>query len=623
MKFVVGGIIALLLLLGLAPLWGWIAAVLYGVIAWAGGLFADAPLADGRLAFRAGVMLGGLVSVGAMLRVAWKDRSHAYLIAASALAAGFLLVLVGTSLSPGQQGGNRGAVVGSAPSAADVASARPSPVRRWASRSAYERDAAARVQEIARAAARGRQDQAHVMLEELKQWVRRSPRPAVDQALYQQVWKDYEQTYPETRGSRVSPEMALKRYHALRRLWELSSSNIEVGMQMLIGEISLLYIDGMPREHGHDGNSRAGGTQQERLHGIHTLQLALLAYEPCMPELWKGYATAMTDADEEIALGALHISQWCQGEGRDRNTYAYLDTNRFLLASDLRIRNSMLSSMTGERAKILAARAEALPGVAVQAAPTGGEAEAAAQSTPSVNPETVMPPAGSLIEGKGLALMTAPAPPAAPPEQGWGSARVDLATAGFREQDPGIRLVAPGVTAPVNVILVLDVWKDGRITSVLVESSSGKDMLDQAARDAAQRWSVAGKVAATGERRRVTVAFEPPLPVVGHEDATAQARGILGRLLMEKAAHDPPRYPSAEAARLLPPATVLLSITLSADGRVREVVVAGGSGYPALDNAARDAASRWDVQPPAAAMVGVEQVTFMLPVAFDGDPDPQ
>ena len=112
MKFVVGVIIALLLFLGLAPLWGWMAAVLYGVIAWVGGLFADAPLADGRLAFRAGVMLGGLVSVGAMLRVAWKDRSHAYLIAASALAAGFLLVLVGTSLSPGQRGRNPEAGVG-------------------------------------------------------------------------------------------------------------------------------------------------------------------------------------------------------------------------------------------------------------------------------------------------------------------------------------------------------------------------------------------------------------------------------------------------------------------------------------------------------------------------------
>ena len=462
------------------------------------------------------------------------------------------------------------------------------------------------------------------MLEELKQWVRRSPRPAVDQALYQQVWREYEQTYPETRGSRVSPEMALKRYHALRRLWELSSSNIEVGMQMLIGELSLLYIDGIPREHGNGGDSRAGGAQQERLHGIHTLQLALLAYEPCMPELWKGYAVAMTDTDEEIALGALRISQWCQGEGRDRDTYAYLEANRILLVSDLRIRNSMLSSMAGERAKILAARAEALPGVAVQAAQGGGEAEAAAPSTPSVNPETVMPPAGSLIEGKGLALVTAPAPPAAPPEQGWGSARVDLAAAGFREQEPGIRLVAPGVTTPVSVILVLDVWKDGRITSVLVESSSGKDMLDQAARDAARRWSVAGKVAGTGERRRVTVAFEPPPPVAGHEDATAQARGILGRLLMEKAVRDPPRYPSAAAARRVPSATVLLSITLSTDGRVREVGVAGGSGDPALDKAAREAAWRWDVQPPAAAMEGVvEQVTFMLPVAFDGDPDPQ
>ena len=56
--------------------------------------------------------------------------------------------------------------------------------------------------------------------------------------------------------------------------------------------------------------------------------------------------------------------------------------------------------------------------------------------------------------------------------------------------------------------------------------------------------------------------------------------------------HVPPAYPEA-ARRAAQTGTVLLRLLVSANGRVRDVVVVRSSGYAALDEAASEAAERW------------------------------
>ncbi|MGE8287674.1 MAG: energy transducer TonB family protein [Stenotrophomonas sp.] len=513
MKLLIGLVIVLLLFLGLAPLWGGMAALIYGAIDWVGTLFTDAALEDGRIAFRAGVTVGGLIAVSAMLRVALQDRSRAYLIAAAALSAGFLLLLIATGLSPSPspRSGHWSDAGWSAPGPARDAVGRPDGVRRWKSREAYEHDGIEHVRKIARAAARGRSEQAYAWLGELKHWARRRPTEPDDRALYRQVWAEYEQTFEPGADSspRVTVEAMMKRQRALRQLWELAP-NAQVGLRVLLADESGLYIAGI-RQERRAANGQANPELERSLRDIHVLQETLLTYVPCMPELWKNYAAAMVDTDEELALGAMRIGQWCAGEGRDSSSYEELSSQRILLASDFRIRTSLLERMTGERATILEARARPEAQAPDASSKAAADVDGSSVEAPT-SAARVMPPAGRLLEGKGLALQPVPVPPSAPPLQGRGTARVDMAGAGLEPVELAIDVSGPGVYTSMQAVLALDVWEDGRVTAVLVERSSGDDALDQAARDAARNWKAAGKVQVGGELRRVTVAFDPPAP---------------------------------------------------------------------------------------------------------------
>ena len=61
-------------------------------------------------------------------------------------------------------------------------------------------------------------------------------------------------------------------------------------------------------------------------------------------------------------------------------------------------------------------------------------------------------------------------------------------------------------------------------------------------------------------------------------------------------ANIPPRYP-AEAARRGQQGEVVLSLVIGTDGSVLVAEVARSSGFPALDRAAREAASKWHFRP--------------------------
>ncbi|WMJ71494.1 energy transducer TonB [Stenotrophomonas sp. 24(2023)] len=65
----------------------------------------------------------------------------------------------------------------------------------------------------------------------------------------------------------------------------------------------------------------------------------------------------------------------------------------------------------------------------------------------------------------------------------------------------------------------------------------------------------------------------------------------------------------------IPGGTVVLTVAVGADGRVRSVSVARSSGQPRLDEAARRAARDWEVSPTAIARSG--PVTVQVPIRFE------
>jgi protein TonB len=75
-----------------------------------------------------------------------------------------------------------------------------------------------------------------------------------------------------------------------------------------------------------------------------------------------------------------------------------------------------------------------------------------------------------------------------------------------------------------------------------------------------------------------------------------------------------PSYPRT-ARRLGVQGTTLLSVFVTVDGRVGEVVVRQSAGHPDLDEAAADAVRRWRFEP---ARRGAEAIAMwvLLPVEF-------
>ncbi|MEG0184587.1 MAG: energy transducer TonB [Stenotrophomonas sp.] len=664
------GVLAVLLvaLIGMAPFWGDLGVLVYGAISGLGRVLSTGTLGDGRAAFRAALLIGGSVSVLSFLRVAVQDRAADYLIAAVMF--GFLtfvvFVVTGISyddasrLGSGQQGANS-VVVGEDRET----------VPRWYSRGQFEREMLNKAHETARAAARGDLKRAEALLQDLDLWSRNGPTLREDRGEYERLREAYNETV-ETLAAQsgrrtlkqgglatdpgalvvapLSPEdkraLELKQVELLQGMWKQSPSSTRVAMRLLALDLQSLAVGSRwstRRPFDRDGDAAL----EERLWRIHGTQEVLFAYAPLQERLWNAYASTMVDKDEELALGALVVAGLI--ERREKTTPAdplRFDMNTMLLGSDVYMLSSLLASASEARMEILNARATLLLGdgdrggqATGDAAVATGDAEPAGTvvsvpSPPQVSHADIaaqaaraMPPAGLLVDRKGLALRASPLLPAPAPPAEYGQVRVDLPAAGFKDLRHGIRLAAP-VAADSAVTLQVDVWQTGQVTSVLIERSSGDATLDEAARQGARTWLSASKVPKGGERRQVTVAFsvpvaEAPSPVpVGSTPPPPQLspEQALGAQLAAMSQRHPPRYPPRyprSAGEAVPEGTVWLLITMSAEGRVLTVTVDRSSGHPALDRAAREAALAWHVTP-ARAVTTVEQITLRVPVHFRG-----
>ncbi len=112
----------------------------------------------------------------------------------------------------------------------------------------------------------------------------------------------------------------------------------------------------------------------------------------------------------------------------------------------------------------------------------------------------------------------------------------------------------------------------------------------------------------------VTAKVQPPKPV--QQPAPVQAKPVQpDKLASFHASNSIPPYP-ASAKRNCEQGLVTLNLLIGADGRVSKAGIATSSGYPALDNAALNAAQDWRYSPARTAGRAVES-TVMQPVRFD------
>ncbi len=104
-----------------------------------------------------------------------------------------------------------------------------------------------------------------------------------------------------------------------------------------------------------------------------------------------------------------------------------------------------------------------------------------------------------------------------------------------------------------------------------------------------------------------TVTFAAPSP-----PSTVQGGDLSAQMLSGK----PPRYP-IESRRKHEQGTVVLALALGTDGTVEAVSIARSSGFPRLDDAARDAVRKWRWRPMiqqgrAVKVKGVVEIPFVL-----------
>lgn len=545
-------------LIGLTPLWAWLGGLVYTTFDFLGHLWARPSISDGRVAFRAAVMLGGTVSVLSLLRVAWLDRSGDYLIAALMLGLGFVVVVV--------IAGGGGPVDGDGPypvngAANDLAGDR----RQWSSREAFEQDSLQTLEAVMRAGARGDVAQVDHLLNELKASARLWPRSTDHADEFARLRDQYSavadkmsalsprsRTGPIDRSAleaRRSPEykaLDAEATELLRQMWVASPRRPAIALALLIDDMRALSARSLLGERP----LRTASDElplQERLYRIQSLLEQVLAYAPSEASVWKAYSEVMVDQDEELALGARVVAGQLEQRLRSGvDTRDYLNTGNILLASDVRLGAMLMSRDAGGRSQILEARAQALLGPNADkaadgesndagrdtAASPGGMAEpgvpmvSVMPSSSKPNAEQALPPPGTLADGTGLWVPPRPRASAVQAQEegaqvtaargSGGALRVDLAAAGFTPEPLPPLPEGIVVARYASVLLVVDVWEDGQVTSVLVQKSSGVLALDQAARAVAAGWRSAGKVPAGGERRGVAVEFlapggEPPV----------------------------------------------------------------------------------------------------------------
>jgi len=112
----------------------------------------------------------------------------------------------------------------------------------------------------------------------------------------------------------------------------------------------------------------------------------------------------------------------------------------------------------------------------------------------------------------------------------------------------------------------------------------------------------------------------PPMAIVAPSAPPAASPGTSivqgGDLGTQMVAGKPPRYP-IESRRKREQGTVVLALTLGVDGAVDSLGIARSSGFPRLDNAARDAVRGWRWKPvmrdgQAVRVKGVVEIPFIL-----------
>ncbi|PJG48857.1 energy transducer TonB [Sphingobium sp. LB126] len=125
-------------------------------------------------------------------------------------------------------------------------------------------------------------------------------------------------------------------------------------------------------------------------------------------------------------------------------------------------------------------------------------------------------------------------------------------------------------------------------------------------------------VATTPDPVPVPSASPVAVPVPVAATATTVAPNIVqgGDIGTQMVAGKPPRYP-IESRRKREQGTVILDLTLGIDGAVESMTVTQSSGFPRLDNAARDAVRGWRWKPmirdgQAVRVRGIVEIPFVL-----------
>ena len=111
----------------------------------------------------------------------------------------------------------------------------------------------------------------------------------------------------------------------------------------------------------------------------------------------------------------------------------------------------------------------------------------------------------------------------------------------------------------------------------------------------------------------VTPVAAPAAPPAPPAPPSIVQGGDLGTQMV---AGKPPRYP-VESRRKREQGIVVLTLTLGLDGAVDSIAITGSSGFPRLDNAARDAVKGWRWRPTLRAgqpvrVKGVVEIPFVL-----------
>lgn len=619
MKIAIGLLVALVVMLLLAPLWGLFAALAFDGIVWVGSQLSSGTPRDGMLAFRAGVILGGLAAVASLLRVAWLDRDVGYLAAAVLAMVVFSLVLFGTGKAPAR---NVSSSIMSMDTVEAASGRRPDDIA-WYSRSAYERDAAEKVVEIARDAARGNREEANAALQELRRWSnQRQLPPRQQQRLeYERAKERFLAGFRATDDPANAADARRERGLALEAMWAAMPEVTFSGMQLLTHRLGELGT-ALRLRTATDAADAPAPSLDTRLRDIVSLQEALLGYQPMTAALWENYAAIVVDSDEELAFGALVTAEMLtRGDGAAGAQPSLVQTYHRMIRTELQLHVNRLPETSAQRLAILSSRVAVLPWEE-----NGGSAQAPnpdALASDRLRAERALPEALPVATGRGLLAEPPPSPPSPPSLfASRGEVVVDLPVSGFAAMHAPVTLPPSGVVKETYLVLAIDVLKSGAISSVLIEHSSGDPALDTRARNAARYWRAVGGVAAAGERRRVAVVFKPAPKQADTEPAIAErpegvgASEFLGMLVAAKARSNPVRYPR-QALNASAEGRVLLSITLSGRGRVQTVDIAQSSGHAALDKAARDAALGWHVSP-GAATSEVDTVTLQVPVEFRG-----